>query len=261
MDHAIQNQLIQISPPEFKIEMVELSKIDIPEIKEEKHLTRSIEVAGLYKNVLLKKIGERYEVIVGRRTVISAAKAGASMVPAFVLNSNEVTPAMEAIYILTENMHRKPNPVCEAEAIKTLLSNGYDEKAISKILKINKKIIRQRLQLLNLIPELLEMARRGEISITIAQQAARLSPMAQQKLLEMGVNKNNLEALRNEDYEEMLDLFGVDDENTEDSRSDSEYDYQQVASAIRYLESLMKASFNNKVRDKFKKCIEILKEN
>jgi len=175
-------QFIEVPKP-FKFQEVPVSLIDAEHCQDSltSHL-KTIAELGVLQSVILKAEGDRYTVIAGRRRVLAAKKAGIETVPAIVFE--ESSDIQIAVVSLIENMHRKPNPAEEAFALSKIMNAyGWDVKQASKALHIPVSHIRARLKLLDLIPELFEKARSGELRTTIALKIAKLPPEKQNELL------------------------------------------------------------------------------
>lgn len=181
-------------------------------------LVISVKHEGILQPILLRKLGDKYELIAGERRFIAAQKAGLTEIPAVVKEMSD-SQAMECA--LTENLQREDlNPVEETEAILDLLALKLDmnregviallnklskigrgladnnvrsvdlqilESVFQTIGKISPEAFRvHRLRLLRLPPDILEALRVGKIEYTKAKEIARLESLEerQQLLLE-----------------------------------------------------------------------------
>lgn len=115
-------------------------------------LTNSIKVHGILQPLIVRQIGDKYEIIAGERRYKAAIRAGLNEVPAIVVNFDDQTSAELA---LIENIQRKDlTALEEAKSYKKLLdmSNITQEQLALKLGK-KQSTIANKIRLLNLIPE------------------------------------------------------------------------------------------------------------
>ena len=126
-------------------------------------LAKSIRQHGIIQPLVLRKVGNKYEIIAGERRYKASYIAGLTKVPAVVIDLNDNESAEVAI---VENIQRKNlSALEEAKSYKKLLDRGYltqDELAI----KMGKTqgSISNKLRLLNLSDEVQEALLNNEIS-------------------------------------------------------------------------------------------------
>jgi ParB family transcriptional regulator, chromosome partitioning protein len=173
-----------------------------------KELTESVRRHGVLEPILVRPVGESYELIAGERRTKAASKAGLKSIPAVVL---EVDDAQALEIAVVENLQREDiNPVEETDAILSLLSSRlerptsdvidllrrlYDEArgrtgnsviSISEREQVNalfsavgrfsvSSFYTNRIPLLSLPSELLEAVRRGDVHYTKARELARIA--------------------------------------------------------------------------------------
>lgn len=113
-------------------------------------LASSIKMYGILQPLILRPIGDKYEIIAGERRYKAATIAGLTEVPAILVNLDDQTSAELAII---ENIQRKDlTAIEEAKSYKKLLDLGnltQDQLAA----KMGKKqsTIANKLRLLNLV--------------------------------------------------------------------------------------------------------------
>lgn len=102
--------------PELNIAHIELGDLS--------ELSDSIKRVGIYNPILVRKVGEKYQVVAGFRRTHAAMAAGLKEIPCEVLNyTNEWEYFVAAI---TENLHNKAmNPIEEARAYSFLRHEGF----------------------------------------------------------------------------------------------------------------------------------------
>lgn len=122
-----------------------------PESLEE--LAESIRTHGVLQPLLVRKAGDKHQLIAGERRLRAAKIAGLSMVPV-VYKELDDRVAMEIA--LVENLQREDlNPMEEAEAYKKLIEEfQLTQEEIAKAVGKSRSAITNILRLLNLPPEI-----------------------------------------------------------------------------------------------------------
>ena len=146
-------------------------------------LAKSIRQHGIIQPLVLRKVGNKYEIIAGERRYKASFIAGLTKVPAVVIDLNDNESAEVAI---VENIQRKNlSALEEAKSYKKLLDRGYltqDELAI----KMGKTqgSISNKLRLLNLTEVVQNALLNNEISERHARSLLRLEdPEEQEEVL------------------------------------------------------------------------------
>lgn len=146
-------------------------------------LAKSIRQHGIIQPLVLRKVGNKYEIIAGERRYKASFIAGLTKVPAVVIDLNDNESAEVAI---VENIQRKNlSALEEAKSYKKLLDRGYltqDELAI----KMGKTqgSISNKLRLLNLTETVQNALLNNEISERHARSLLRLEdPEEQEEVL------------------------------------------------------------------------------
>lgn len=210
---------------------VPLDKIILPSTQPRRYfdpkamqsLVDSVKSDGILQPLLVRPVGDKYELVAGERRYKAAQSAGLTEVPVIV---RELTNEQAVQYALTENLQREDlNPVEEVEGILQLLALklGTDSSdAISLLNKIAKvqrgladNVVRpesqqivedvfaaigrlspesfrtHRLPLLNLPDDILDALRQGKIEYTKAKEIAKLYSESERiKLLEDALAQN-----------------------------------------------------------------------
>jgi len=176
--------LLPEEPPAFALERVPLDTLppddDLVGPPPDPSLVASIRRLGVLQPVLLMRSPEDVLTVVeGKRRVKASRAAGRGDIPAWVAAMDEITP-----HALTLIAHatRRANPTADLEAIERLLAMGASERDIARETGLRMPTLRQRLRLLDLDPALREGLRRGVVSATVAEQAAKLPVSAQERL-------------------------------------------------------------------------------
>jgi len=126
-------------------------------------LAKSIRQHGIIQPLVLRKIGDKFEIIAGERRYKAAYIAGLSKVPAVIIDLNDNESAEVAI---VENIQRKNlSPIEEAKSYKKLLDRGYltQDELASRMGKTQGSIS-NKLRLLNLPKDVQDALLNNQIS-------------------------------------------------------------------------------------------------
>lgn len=169
-------------------------------------LAESLKEHDMLQPVLVRQIGNRYQLISGERRLRAAIQAGWSRVPAQVREADDRLVAELAI---VENLQRKDlNPIEKALSFKRYLEeHSCTQEDLAKRLKIDRSTIANLMRLLELPEDALEALRRGDIS---AGHARALLPLGEESLqvefceriIQEGLSVRAVEALAQERVQE-----------------------------------------------------------
>jgi ParB family chromosome partitioning protein len=136
-------------------------------------LAESLKEHDMLQPILVRRIGERYQLISGERRLRAAIRAGWSTVPARIRQADDRLVAELAI---VENLQRKDlNPVEKALSFKRYLDeHKCTQDDLAQRLKIDRSTIANLMRLLELPQQLLDSIRKGEVS---AGHARALLPL------------------------------------------------------------------------------------
>ena len=153
-------------------------------------LADSIRSQGLIQPIVVRKTGNRYELIAGERRWRAAQKAGLDEVPAVIKKVNDESAAAMA---LIENLQRENlNPIEEAFAMSNLTKEfDWTHQEVADVLGKARATVSNMLRLLELPKDVRELMKQ-EI-ITMGHARALLSlPSNQQSLLASTIVAKNL---------------------------------------------------------------------
>lgn len=147
-------------------------------------LSDSIKVHGVIQPLVLRKVGNKYEIIAGERRYKASCMAGLKKVPAIV---RELSDDESAEVALIENVQRKNlTSIEEAQSYKTLLDRSYmTQEELAQKLGVAQSTIANKMRLLNLCDEVQDALLNEKISERHARSLLQLSnPDEQKKMLE-----------------------------------------------------------------------------
>ncbi len=154
-------------------------------------LAESIKEKGILEPLLVRRVAEGYELIVGERRWRAAQKAGLKEVPILI----KETDAREALELsLIENLQREDlNPIEEAEAFKQLIEEfGLSQGDLAVRIGKDRTTITNTLRLLKLPPEIKNEILKNRITSGHARAILSLDTKEKQKELCALIIKNNL---------------------------------------------------------------------
>lgn len=127
-------------------------------------LTESIRAHGVLQPLVVRQVGQSYQLIAGERRLRAAQAAGLAEVPVHVVAFND-QQVFEAA--LVENIQRSDlNPVEKAQGFKDYLDKfGLTQEQLGTKLGLDRTTVSNLLGLLNLPPEVQDAVRFGQISL------------------------------------------------------------------------------------------------
>jgi ParB family chromosome partitioning protein len=180
-------------------------------------LSDSIKAHGLIQPIVLRKVGNRYQIISGERRTRATKLAGIPTIKAQVYEN--IDDKSMAEWALIENIQRVDlNPVEIARSYQQLIDNhGYTHEDLSKIVSKSRSAITNSLRLLKLPEQVLLWIEEGKIAGGAAR--ALCSDKVQdpealaKRVIEEGLNVRQIEALaRGED----INQASAEERKTED---------------------------------------------
>lgn len=146
-------------------------------------LAASIKEHGIIQPLVLRKLGDKYEIIAGERRYKASQIAGLTQVPAIIANMDDNKSAEVAI---VENLQRKNlSAIEEAKSYKKLLDRGYlTQEELAKKMGISQSAIANKIRLLNLS---------NEVQNALAEE--KISERHARSLLQIADNDKQVELL------------------------------------------------------------------
>lgn len=145
-----------------------------------KELSASIKEHGIIQPLVLRKLGNKYEIIAGERRYKAATMAGLTTVPAVISNIDDNKSAEVA---LVENIQRRDlTPIEEAKSYKNLLDKGYlTQEQLATKMGLSQPAVANKLRLLNLDEEVQQALLQEKISERHARSLLQLESMDDQR--------------------------------------------------------------------------------
>ena len=145
-------------------------------------LSGSIKEHGVIQPIVVRTIGDKYEIIAGERRYKASVLAGKETVPVIIKNLNDKDSAEIA---LIENIQRKNlTPIEEALSYKKILDMGYlTQESLALKLGKSQSSVANKIRLLNLSEEVQEALLDNKISERHARSLLRLKSQRDQDLM------------------------------------------------------------------------------
>ena len=126
-------------------------------------LAASIRTSGVLEPIVVRPLGEGYELIAGERRWLAARQAGLRDIPAVI---REATDAEALELALIENLQREDlNPMEEARAYERLAEQfGHTQQEIADKVGKDRATVANTLRLLALSPQIQAMVKSGQLS-------------------------------------------------------------------------------------------------
>ena len=148
-----------------------------------KELAVSIKEHGVIQPIIVRNIGNKYEIIAGERRYKASALAGLTTIPAIVRNLDDKESSKVA---LLENLQRKNlNPIEEAKTYQKILElDQMTQEELAKTMGKSQSAVANKLRLLSLTDEVQDALLKEKISERHARALLSVTnPEEQKKLL------------------------------------------------------------------------------
>ena len=143
-------------------------------------LSNSIKQHGIIQPLVLRPLGDKFEIIAGERRYKAATLAGLSAVPAIVTEMDDGTSAEVA---LIENVQRKDlSSIEEAKSYKNMLErSNMTQEELAKKMGLSQSTIANKLRLLNLSDDVQNALMQEKISERHARALLSITDKEEQK--------------------------------------------------------------------------------
>ena len=182
-------------------------------------LSDSIKEHGVIQPLVVRTIGDKYEIIAGERRYKASVLAGKETVPVIIKNLNDKESAEIA---LIENIQRKNlTAIEEALSYKNILGMGYlTQESLAKKIGKSQSSIANKIRLLNLSDEVQEALLENKISERHARSLLKISNLEQQNKMLDRIIKERM-TVRKTDEEITKMLYSDDSDDNSESNNES----------------------------------------
>ena len=196
-----------------------------------KELAVSIKEHGVIQPIIVRKNGEKYEIIAGERRYKASAKAGLTKIPAIIRNLDDKESSKVA---LLENLQRKNlNPIEEAKTYQKILEiDQMTQEELAKTMGKSQSAVANKLRLLSLSDAVQNALLEAKISERHARTLLAVHDKEEQeklvkKVIQERITVRELERLikHGQDMQNEMNMEVPKEEiKTEDDNTDFKFD-------------------------------------
>ena len=230
---------------EIKIDLIEPNKYQPRKVFQQEaleELAKSIKEHGLVQPIVVRKAGEKFELVAGERRWRAAKLAGLEKIPALIkdFNLQETTEIA-----LIENIQREDlNPLEEASAYQLLLDEfKLTQEELAKKVGKSRPYIANTLRLLSAPTEIQQHVIEGKLTAGHARALLPLPPAGQIQLAEK-IIKENLSVRETEAI--VKSVLTIKDEQKKKQKKKSQVN--NLTPDLQDIEDRLKSYFGTKVR-------------
>jgi ParB family chromosome partitioning protein len=172
-------------------------------------LADSVKRNGVLQPILVRKMGDRYQIVAGERRYQAAKLAGLDEVPVLI---REISDDEVLQLALIENLQRSDlDPIEEAMGYKALIeTQGMTQEELGSILSKSRSAVANALRLLDLPTEVQEMVTKGLITAGHGRAILAVAGDENRVRLAQKVAKDHLSVRQTEN---LAPLFSVSDDD------------------------------------------------
>ena len=173
-------------------------------------LTESIKKYGILEPIIVRPLGDKYELVAGERRYKANVLAGNDTIPTIVKDLNDAECSEIAII---ENLQRKDlSPLEEALSYKRAIDMGYaTQQQLAEKIGKSQSYIANKIRLLKLSDEVQDALLNGKISERHARSLLRLNELKQQNDMLNKIIKERLTVRKtDEEIDKMNSNYNVD---------------------------------------------------
>ena len=166
-------------------------------------LSESIREHGVIQPIIVRKMGDKYEIIAGERRYKASVMSGKTNIPAIIVDLNDKDSSEIA---LIENVQRQDlTPIEEAISYRKIFDMGYmTQEELAKKLGVSQSTIANKLRLLNLDDVVQDALLESKISERHARALLRLKSSDQKKMLKKIIDERLTVRKTDEEINNML---------------------------------------------------------
>jgi len=173
------------------------TKIDEEKLLE---LSASIKEKGIIQPVVVRQVGEKFELVAGERRFMAVKRLGWEKIPAVIAGKLSKEEMLE--FSLIENLQREDlNPIDAAKGYKRLLEECHlSQQQLAQKIGKNRSSVANTLRLLNLPKEVQKLISNGKLSEGHARAILSLSTEKEKIDLSRRVVREELSVRKTEDF-------------------------------------------------------------
>jgi ParB family chromosome partitioning protein len=197
-------------------------------------LSDSIKEHGVIQPLVVRTIGDKYEIIAGERRYKASVLAGKDTVPVIIKNLNDKDSAEIA---LIENIQRKNlTPIEEALSYKKILDMGYiTQENLALKLGKSQSSVANKIRLLNLSDEVQEALLDNKISERHARSLLRLKTTSDQnKMLNKIINERLTVRKTDEEIDKLLNATKIEEKEIREEKGEENMnnEFNQIPNVV-----------------------------
>ena len=184
-------------------------------------LTDSVKEYGVLQPIIVRTIGDKYEIIAGERRYRASVLAGKETVPVIVRN---MTDRESAEVALIENVQRKElTPIEEALSYKNILDLGYTQEQLAEKIGKSQPAVANKIRLLNLADEVQDALLENKISERHARSLLKIKNKTTQVEMLNRIINERLTVRKTDEEISKLDLSSMEEREGEKKMNNNEF--------------------------------------